>query len=163
VASHDRDRAVAFGLQLAQAHQELRRQIKQLKMGLGRHRRDDGILVTHCLAFCNALTVHHRGEDTGLFAQLLRERPDLAGTVAKLVEDHDAIASILSRVAEFAETATGLRGADLAAIGRELDGLAAIMESHFSYEERALSEALDHGLPDTGWPDMVLRFRDRRH
>jgi len=97
VASPDRDRAVAFGLQLAQAHQRLRRQIEQLKMGLGRRRLDDDMLVTRCLTFCHALTAHHRGEDTGLFAQLLRERPDLAGTIAKLVEDHDAIASILSR------------------------------------------------------------------
>ncbi len=163
MVSHDRDRAVAFGLQLAQAHQELRRQIKQLRMGLGRHRSDDDVLVTHCVAFCNALTAHHRGEDTGLFVQLLRERPDLAGTVAKLVEDHDAIASILSRVAELAETAAGSRGADLEPIERELDGLAAIMDSHFSYEERSLSKALDHGIPDTGWSEMVLRFRNRMH
>jgi hypothetical protein len=163
VASHDRGRAVAFGLQLAQAHQELRRQIEQLKTGLGQRRSDDDVLGTHCLAFCGALTAHHRGEDTGLFAQLLRERPDLAGTVSKLVEDHDAIASILSRVAELAETAVGSRAAELAAIGRELDGLAAIMESHFNYEERALTEALNDGIPDTGWSDMVFRFRDPMH
>jgi hypothetical protein len=32
------------------------------------------------------------------------------------------------------------------------------MESHFSYEERTISEALDDGIPDTDWPDMVFRF-----
>jgi hemerythrin len=162
VASHDRDRAVAFSLQLAQAHQELRRQIKRLKIDLGQRRADDQ-LVTHCLAFCSTLTAHHQGEDTDLFAQLLRERPDLAGAVSKLVEDHHAIASILSRVAELADTAASSRGAALEAIGRELDGLAAIMESHFNFEERALSEALDHGIRDTGWSDLVFRFHEPMH
>jgi len=163
VASHDRDRAVALSLQLAQAHQELRRQIDQLKADLGQRRPDDDVLVTHCLAFCVALTSHHQGEDIGMFAELLRERPDLAGTVANLVQDHEMIASILLRVDELADHATAARGPALEAIGRELDGLAAIMESHFNYEERTISEALDGEIPDTGWSDMVFRFRGGVH
>ncbi|MFC3499586.1 hemerythrin domain-containing protein [Micromonospora krabiensis] len=163
MASHDRDRAVAFSLQLAQAHHELRRQINELQAGLGQHRPDDDVLVTHCLAFCAALASHHQGEDTGMFAELLRERPDLAGTVANLVEDHEMIASILSRVTELADRAARSHGAALEAIGRELDGLAAIMESHFHYEERTISEALDGGIADTGWSDLVFRFRDAVH
>jgi len=98
-----------------------------------------------------------------MFAELLRERPDLAGTVAKLVQDHEMIASILSRVAELASHAARSRGPALEAIGRELDGLAAIMESHFNYEERTIREALDGGIPDTGWSEMVFRFRDGVH
>jgi hypothetical protein len=162
VASKDHDRAVALSLQLAQAHQELRRQINQLKADLGQ-RRPDEVLVFHCLAFCAALTSHHRGEDTGMFAELLRKRPDLASTVANLVQDHEMIASILSRVAELADHTTGSRGPALDAIGRELDKLAAIMESHFNYEERTISVALDGGVPDTGWSDMVFRFPDGAH
>lgn len=158
VASHDRDRAVALSLQLAQAHQILRRQINQIKAELGRRQPDD-VLIAHCLAFCTALTSHHQSEDAGMFAELLREHPDLEGTVANLVEDHVMIASILARVAELAQQAAGSRGQRLEAIGRELDGLAAIMESHFNYEERAISEALDGGVPDTGWSEMVFRFR----
>lgn len=160
MASHDRDRTVAFSLQLAQAHQELRRQINHLQANLGRHRPDDDVLVTHCLAFCAALTTHHQGEDAGMFAELLRERPDLAGTIDKLVQDHEMIASILSRVAELAGDATGSSGPKMQAISRELDGLTAIMESHFNYEERAISKALDSGITDEGWSDMVFRFRD---
>ena len=98
-----------------------------------------------------------------MFAELLRERPDLAKTVANLVEDHEMIASILARVVELADRATGSHGPALEAIDRELDGLAAIMESHFNYEERAISEALDAGIPDTGWSDRVLRFREGGH
>jgi Hemerythrin HHE cation binding domain len=157
MASHDRDHAVAFSLRLAQAHQELRRQIGQLKVHLGRHRPDSPLLI-HCLAFCAALNSHHQGEDTGMFAELVRERPGLAGTVANLVQDHQMIASILSRVAELADNVAGSGGA-LEAIEGELDGLMAIMESHFAYEERTISQALDDGIPDTGWSDMVFRFR----
>jgi hypothetical protein len=158
VASRDGDRVAALSLQLSRAHQELRRQINEIRTSLGHRRLSDDALVTHCLAFCTALTSHHQGEDDGMFSQLLRERPDLAATVANLVEDHGMIASILSRVRELADRAAESRSPVLEAIGRELDGLAAIMESHFSYEERTISEALDGGVPDADWPDMVFRF-----
>lgn len=90
MASRDRDRVVVLSLQLAQAHQELRRRIDLLKAGLGQRQPAD-VLLTHCLAFCAALTSHHRGEDNGMFVGLLRERPDLATTVSNLVEDHETI------------------------------------------------------------------------
>jgi hemerythrin HHE cation binding domain-containing protein len=158
VASRDGNRVAALSLQLAQAHQELRRQINEIRKSLGHRQLSDDALLTHCLAFCAALTSHHQGEDEGMFSQLLRERPDLAGTVANLVEDHGMIASILSRVSELADRAAESRDFGLEAIGGELDGLAAIMESHFRYEERTISEALDDGMPDADWPDMVFRF-----
>ncbi|MFC5664303.1 hemerythrin domain-containing protein [Kitasatospora misakiensis] len=159
MASQDGDRTVALSRQLALAHDELRRLIKDLKAG-ARHRRTGGdTLATHCLAFCSALETHHRGEDDGLFAQLVRERPELAGTVAKLVEDHSLISSILTRLAELARQAAAADGPGPdEAIGRELDGLAAIMESHFRYEERTISEALDRTVPAGDWPAPVFRF-----
>ncbi|MET8953322.1 hemerythrin domain-containing protein [Streptomyces sp. NPDC004393] len=158
MASHDGDRVVALSLQLSQAHQELRRQINEIRTDLGRQRSSDETLLPHCLAFCSALTAHHRGEDDGMFTQLLRERPDLAATVANLREDHRMIASVLARVRELADMAAESRGRVQEAIARELEGLAAIMESHFRYEERAISEALDGGIPDTGWSPQVFRF-----
>jgi hypothetical protein len=161
VASSDRGRVVALSLQLARAHQELRHRIDQLKAELGQRRPDDAVLTTHCLAFCAALTSHHRGEDTGMFADLLRERPDLAGTVAKLVQDHEMIASILTRVAELVDQATEPGGPGLDAVRRELDGLTAIMESHFRYEERTISAALDAATTGAGWSELVFELRDR--
>lgn len=158
MASHNTDRAAALSLQLSQAHQRLRLMLNDLRTGLGRRQSSDDTLVTHCLAFCDALTTHHEGEDDGMFAQLLRERPDLAETVTKLVQDHGLIASILTQVRELANRALGARGPDLEAIGRELDGLAAIMESHFGYEERAIGKALDDGGDGTGWAEPVFRF-----
>ena len=148
MASPEGDRVAALSVQLSQAHQVLRRQITEIRAGLGRRQPNRDALVTHCLAFCAAMTSHHRGEDDGMFAHLLRERPDLAATVAKLVEDHGLIAAILSQVRELAEKAAESGSPDLAAI----------MESHFGYEERAIGRALDEGIPDTGWSDTVFRF-----
>lgn len=153
---NDGERVLALSLQLARTHDELRRRIGDIKAGLGRAARIDEALRTHCLAFCGALTTHHRGEDEGLFAELLRERPDLAGTIANLVQDHTMIAGILARIVELAERAADETHPDPAALARELDGLTAIMESHFRYEERALAAALDAGVPDTGWRAPVL-------
>ncbi|MFF3005318.1 hemerythrin domain-containing protein [Kitasatospora sp. NPDC057940] len=161
MASHDGDRLVALSLQLSRAHQELRRQIGRIRDGIGQRRPDGDTLRTHCLAFCAALTAHHQGEDEGMFAQLVREHPQLAGTVAKLVEDHEMIAAILTRVRELADHAAesaGPPGEGLEAVGRELDGLTAIMESHFAYEERTISKALDGETPEGSWPDQVFRF-----
>lgn len=100
-----------------------------------------------------------------MFAELLRESPDLAAVVANLVEDHGMIAAILGRVRELADKAAAsdlasdaASSADLEAIGREIDGLAAIVESHFGYEERVIGRALDDGVPDTGWSEAVFRF-----
>jgi hypothetical protein len=153
---------VALSLQLAQAHQQLRQHIDLLKAGLGQPQ-PAGVLRTHCLAFCAALTAHHRGEDSGMFADLLRHRPDLAATVSNLVEDHEMITSILSRVAEIAARVPGSEGSASEAISLELAGLTAIMESHFAYEERAIGAALDGGMSDTGWSDLVFGFRDGPH
>ncbi len=158
LASPDNGRTAALSLQLSRAHQDLRRRLTDVRTNLGR-RPDDDTLLTHCLAFCTALTNHHQGEDDGLFAQLLHEHPDLAPTIAKLVEDHGFIAAILTRVRDLAQqAATGSQDADPETIGRELDGLAAIMESHFGYEERAIAAALDAGVADDGWSEPVLRF-----
>ncbi|GAA2000943.1 hemerythrin domain-containing protein [Catenulispora subtropica] len=161
------DRTAALSIQLARAHQELRRQVAAIRADLGRRRIEnatDATLVTHCLAFCDALATHHRGEDEALFARLVRARPDLAPTVAKLVEDHGLIATILARVAELADEAAGARSEvrTLDLIAAELDGLAAIMESHFGYEERTIGRALDHDVTDDGWSAMVFRFTARK-
>jgi hypothetical protein len=77
--------------------------------------------------------------------------------IAKLLEDHGAIAAILLQVGELAARSTAAPGQELPELRRELDGLAAIAESHFGYEERAVSAALDAGVPDTGWSQPVFR------
>lgn len=151
------DRAAAFGIQLVRAHNALRERLQTLQAGL-----DDPVgsgggaeLFEHCLAFCAALTDHHVGEDDGLFAALRTARPDLGPVIDLLVQDHGLIGSILLRVRALADEAGGASSERRAAIGRELDGLAAIMDSHFAFEERRIANAID-GLRDDGWGRSVF-------
>lgn len=148
-------RTIAWSRQLADTHATLRARLRDLRA------LPDGSddLLTHCLGFCSALTIHHEGEDTGLFAELVRARPDLAATVAALREDHRLVADIVATVRDLAAESAEATPDRRAAIGRELDGLAAIMESHFRYEERAIGAALDEGVEDTGWSRPVFALR----
>jgi hypothetical protein len=103
------------------------------------------------------------GEDDGMFRELLDARPDLAPTIHNLIDDHAAIAAILLQVRALAAQAKTTPAESLPGLRRELDGLAAIAESHFGYEERAISAALDNGVPDTGWSRPVFRPSEPQH
>jgi hypothetical protein len=132
-----RDRVAALGAELARIHDALREDLGRLRSGEG----PPGTpFAAHCLAFCAALTRHHTGEEAGAFPALAGQFPDLRPLLEKMAEDHVLIAGIVARVE--AAAADGAPG--------ELDGLAAILESHFSFEERRLREALDEldGSPD---------------
>lgn len=152
------DRATAWSAQLAQAHNTLRHRLREVQAALGAtsSAESPGDMVTHCLAFCQALTTHHTGEDAGLFDELRRVRPDLASVIDNLIDDHSLIASIIARISSLAGEAQHAEPQRIREISNELDGLAAIMESHFTYERR-ISAAID-GLVDTGWVRVVLRL-----
>jgi hemerythrin HHE cation binding domain-containing protein len=158
VAGQDASRALAWSRQLSQAHTRLRQQLHDLQANLDSTQAGNG-LVMHCIAFCSALTAHHHGEDAGLFGELLRVRPDLRDVVRKLAEDHEMIARILGAVGDLAREAAGAAPERREGIRRELGGLAAIMESHFGYEERAIGDAIDNHVQDTGWTTAVFGFR----
>ena len=85
-------------------------------------------------------------------------RPDLESVITNLVQDHQMIAAILNSVRALSGEAVNATTDRVATIGRELDGLAAIVESHFGYEERAISAALDSGVRDNGWTEPVFHF-----
>ncbi len=157
VATNDGQRAAAFGRQLRQAHQHLRDQLTRIRGELGQDDHMETGLPAHCLAFCSALTTHHVGEDDGMFRELLDARPDLAPAIQNLIDDHAAIAAILLQVRTLAMQAKKTPAQSLPGLRRELDGLAAIAESHFGYEERAISAALDNDVTDTGWSRPVFR------
>jgi Hemerythrin HHE cation binding domain len=163
VATNDSPRAAAFSHQLWQAHQHLADQLAGLREGLGRNQYVGTELQVHCLAFCSALTAHHVGEDNGMFTELLDVRPDLAPTIGNLIDDHVAITAILRQVRALATQAITTPAEGLPKLRRELDGLAAIAESHFGYEERAISAALDVGVPDTGWSRSVFTPTEPPH
>lgn len=129
------DRVLAFGHQLVEIHLQLREQLAQLPSG-GRE------LTRHCVAFCAAVRSHHTGEDSGAFAALAREQPALRPVLEQLERDHQQIADVLRTV----EALAAREAIDQA----EMDGLAALLESHFAYEEKKIFAALNDLPASTG-------------
>ncbi|REJ07882.1 hemerythrin domain-containing protein [Microbacterium bovistercoris] len=107
-------------------------------------------LLLYCRGFCSALDSHHRGQDRSLFPAIEREHPDLAPTLRKLEQDHAMMAHLIEGLQSAVESDAA--PADLA---RHLDGLGAIMESHFRYEERQLLTVLDTLAADAAPRDAL--------
>ena len=95
-------------------------------------------LLLYCHGFCTALTGHHEGEDRELFPAIAAAHPELADTLRYLQQDHVMIAHLVSGLQAAVD-----RAAPPSELTRHLEGIAAIMESHFRYEERALLAVLD--------------------
>ena len=133
----DPTRIAALGDELVRIHDSLRADVHRLRTGAAEAGRP---LATHCLAFCAAMTRHHTGEETGAFPALAARFPDLQPLLDKMAEDHVLIAGIVARVDEIARELADDSSPRLTA---ELDGLSAIMESHFAFEERRIRHALD--------------------
>lgn len=95
-------------------------------------------LLLFCHGFCTALSAHHHGEDRDLFPAIAAAHPELRDTLRYLVQDHSMIGHLLGGL----EVAVASRAAP-GVLHRHLDGIAAIMESHFRYEERQLLVVLE--------------------
>lgn len=137
ITPHERLRA--FGNQLIEIHLHLREKLARLREEAGYptpgRLRD---LRAHCLSFCSAVHRHHTGEDGGAFRVLAEQVPQLAPVLEELAWDHQQVEAILRRVTELAAS-----DAPPATVRGELDGLAAVLESHFAYEEKKLVAALN--------------------
>ncbi|MGW4404332.1 hemerythrin domain-containing protein [Nonomuraea sp. NPDC004702] len=138
-------RLAAFGNQLIDVHLRLREELARLRdtAGRGGSLRD---LRTHCLTFCSAIITHHTGEDATAFPVLAAEFPELRPVLEELRRDHEQVAAIL-RDLETLLTADAPATRD---VRTELDGLSALLESHFVYEEKRIVAALN-ALPATTW------------
>ncbi len=95
-------------------------------------------LLLFCHGFCTALTAHHEGEDRRLFPAIAEQRPELRDTLHHLRQDHSMIAHLVAGL-----QAAVTRAAPPPELDRHLEGVAAIMESHFRYEERQLLTVLE--------------------
>lgn len=143
--STDPHRARALGRELIDTHHWLRSELRRVAGALDEYRGDERIgllrnLRAHCLAFCQALTDHHTSEDETAFPVLAQRFPDLAPALTELTADHHLVADILTRIATaLAEVSVE----NLAAVRGEIAGLSAILESHFQWEERRITAALD--------------------
>jgi hypothetical protein len=158
----------ALSEQLIQVHRDLRERLAWLRSAVADGRAvadgsellaaDAGIpddLLSHCLGFCAAISAHHAGEDDRLLPRLRDAAPELAPVIDNLIQDHALVAGLLRRIRELATS--GPWPAEPGTLVRELDGLTAILESHFGYEERRLSRALDALDPGTSIPDVFTR------
>ena len=149
----------ALSEQLIHVHQTLRERLISLRQevaeGTGRHSADavGEDLLSHCLSFCTAIHTHHTGEDSQLLPALRAAMPELAPVIDKLIEDHALVTGILRQIRDLLAADPTSPGPG--ALVRELDGLTAILSSHFSYEERRIAKALD-SLGSEAWSADVF-------
>jgi hemerythrin-like domain-containing protein len=140
VTERDTARLVAWSIELRAVHRRIRDALEVARQAV----RDDGSkeqagrdLLIYCHGFCAALDGHHRGEDRALFPAIEKAHPHLAPVLRALEQDHSMISHLLVRLRE------AIEGAETAAeLDHHLDGIAAIMENHFRYEERQLLTVL---------------------
>ncbi|RRR95873.1 hemerythrin domain-containing protein [Glycomyces terrestris] len=137
--SSETDRLVAFSTQLRTVHQRLRQALDLARRSVDGEFEEAGRdLLVYCRGFCAALSGHHRSEDRGLFPEITAAHPQLAPVIANLVRDHNMLEHLLGDFAAAIDA-----GADADALHRHLDGIGAVMETHFGYEERQLLTVLD--------------------
>ncbi|MFD8317086.1 nitroreductase/quinone reductase family protein [Kitasatospora purpeofusca] len=134
-----------------EVHDWLRAQLRQLRAETEAHLAGDagrapslGLQIRrHCLAFCQGLTVHHTGEDRGVFPALARSHPELRGVLEQLAEEHRTVARLKDElVALVSDLGPAEPEAFRAALARTADEL----ESHLAREERELLPVLA-GIP----------------
>jgi hypothetical protein len=128
-------RLTAYGNQLVETHIRLRDALDDLRDGVPPGRDP----ATHCLAFCEAVTAHHTGEDAEMFPLLAARHPELRELLDGLKRDHVMIAQLLGNLAAVA--------ADRDRTALEVEGLSAILGSHFAWQEKRLVAILNEVRP----------------
>jgi hemerythrin-like domain-containing protein len=140
----------AWGEEMREVHRRLRDALDLARETLDDEHAGDpsaGDRLLYCWGFCAALSGHHGAEDGELFPRLVRDRPELAPVVRQLVQDHHMIEHLIGTFRAAVE-----HGATAAEKARHLDGIEAVMETHFRYEERRLLDVLDGMDDDTVTP-----------
>ncbi len=105
-------------------------------------RQNNWTLGTFCERYCGAVATHHSLEDQSVFPHLRRRDERLGAVIDRLGEEHGVISDILKRVDS---ALVGLVSSDedgMARVRATVDLLTDAMNSHFSYEERELTEPL---------------------
>lgn len=141
MAEGEKARLIAWSHELRRVHGRLREALRITRDALRSgedppHLTRD--LLLFCHGFCTALTQHHQGEDRRLFPAIAAAHPELRETLRKLEQDHSMIAYLVTGLQSAVDKA-----ASPAELDQHLEGIAAIMESHFRYEERQLLRVLD--------------------
>ena len=147
----DAERNQALAAELLKVHADLRHQLARIRVEAGAHQTsppspsDLGLqLRQHCLAFCDALHLHHTNED-GAFPSFEKQFPALAPTLDRLRAEHHVVAESLAELRTIlGDLAAGTGDAE--ALRKRLEHLAEELEAHFTHEEEQLVRALtgDH-------------------
>lgn len=133
-------RLIAWSTELRRVHARLRDALELTRDALDDgHAADQATrdLLLYCHGFCVALDGHHQGEDRVLFPAIEQAHPHLTDVLRSLARDHSMIRHLVMGLRAAVD-----RSASTAELERHLDGIAAVMESHFRYEEKALLEVL---------------------
>lgn len=136
----EKPRLVAWSVEIRTVHDRLHEALRVTREAIA-----DGVpgesasrdLLLFCRGFCSALTGHHVGEDRLLFPAIAVVHPELRDTLRYLEQDHSMIAHLVGGLQAVIDA-----GGTPAELDRHLEGIAAIMESHFRYEERQLLRVL---------------------
>ncbi|HEY9393828.1 MAG TPA: hemerythrin domain-containing protein [Nocardioides sp.] len=137
----EKTRLIAWSNEMRDVHERLRKALRVAQEAIAAGdpaepaARD---LLLFCHGFCAALTGHHEGEDRELFPAIARSHPELRETIRYLEQDHSMIGHLLGGLQAAVD-----RAATPEDLGKHLEGIAAIMESHFRFEERKLLSVLD--------------------
>lgn len=141
MAEGEKARLTAWSHELRTVHERLREALRVTRTALSSGETAESAtrdLLLFCHGFCTALTQHHEGEDRELFPAIAAAHPELRETLRYLEQDHSMMAHLLTDLQEAVE-----RAASPDELDRHVEGIAAIMESHFRYEERQLLQVLD--------------------
>lgn len=153
VTERETTRIVAWATELRRAHASLRKAVRVAREALDEDPKDPRTtrdLQLYCRGFCVALGQHHRAEDQTLFPAIEAAHPELAPVLRNLMQDHSMIDHLLTALSAAVDSS-----APRQELERHLDGVTAIMESHFAYEERQILSVLDTlGLDQD--PQVVL-------
>lgn len=153
MSDEETTRLMAWGREVRAVHDRLRGALRlsQEAVASGGALPEPGReLLLFCHGFCTALDGHHRGEDALLFPAVEAAHPELSGQLRKLEQDHAMIGTLLAGL----QSAVS-REASPDVLGQHLEGLAAIMESHFGFEERTLLAILDRLELDAPVADVL--------
>ncbi|UNK69847.1 hemerythrin domain-containing protein [Microbacterium sp. H1-D42] len=132
----EKSRLVAWADELRSVHARLRNALAVTQEALASGAPAQAAsreLLLFCHGFCVALTEHHEGEDRQLFPAIGEAHPELRDVLRKLEQDHSMIAHLIGQLQAAASSSEPRE-----TLARHLEGIAAIMESHFRYEERQL-------------------------
>ncbi len=141
MAEGEKTRLIAWSHELRTVHERLREALRVTRTAMSSGETAESAardLLLFCHGFCTALTQHHEGEDRELFPAIAAAHPELRETLRYLEQDHSMMAHLLTDLQEAVE-----RAAPPSELDRHVEGIAAIMESHFRYEERQLLQVLD--------------------